>query len=119
MGYSAFKMNGVPVKNPSKFKVERYNVTNLTRLASAKMTGDLIAKKHKFFFTYEAITSRDLDTILGAIWDTNTIFFTLEYAHNGATKTAQVYTGAIPSELHNAATGDWVWKNVSFDLIEQ
>lgn len=119
MGRSAFKFNGASVKNPTTFKIERYNVTTLTRLASAKMVGDLVAKKRKFFFTYEAISSSDMNAILEAIWDSAGIFFPLEYQENGVVKTATVYTGAIPTELHSAASGQWIWKNVSFDLIEQ
>ena len=59
-----FIVNGVKIKNPSSFKIERYNVTNMERLANAEMVGDLIAKKKKFYFTYDAITGEDLDNIL-------------------------------------------------------
>ena len=113
-----FKINGTPIKRPSQFKIERYNVTNLQRLANAKMCGDLIAKKRKFYFTYTAITAKDLNTILDIIWETNELFFTLSYVENGQTKTATVYSGSIPTELYR--TGDnWVWKGVTFDLIEK
>lgn len=117
---SNFKINGVSVKNPSDFKIERYNITTLTRLADASMVGDIIAKKRKFYFTYNAISGDDLDTILGAIWETNALFYTLTYPFNGTTKTAQVYSGAIPSELYKAGkTTNWVWSGVTFNLIEQ
>ena len=62
-----FQLSGVAIKNPSDFKIERYNVTNMERLADAKMVGDLIAKKRKFYFTYEAISGYDLDKILEPI----------------------------------------------------
>lgn len=114
-----FKINGRGIKNPSSFKLERYNVTNLERLANAEMVGDLIAKKSKFFFTYDAITAKDLDNILDAIWNTDTIFFDLEYVYQGQKKKAKVYSGAIPSELHSAKSAEWVWKNVTFNLIEK
>lgn len=115
-----FTVNGVAIKNPSSFKIERYNVTNMERLADASMAGDLIAKKRKFYFTYEAISGEDLDTILEAIWETDALFFTLEYVENGVAKTAQVYVGSIPTELHRAGkTTNWVWKNVTFNLIEK
>lgn len=115
-----FIVNNVPIKNPSTFKIERYNVTNMERLADATMVGDLIAKKRKFYFTYDAISGDDLDKILEAIWDSSTLFFTLEYVENGIQKTATVYVGSIPTELHRAGkTTNWVWKNVSFNLIEQ
>ena len=114
-----FTLNGRGIKNPSSFKIERYNVTNLERLADATMVGDLIAKKRKFYFTYDAIKGSDLDNILEAIWETNRLFFTLGYMENGVRKTATVYSGAIPSELHSAKSKDWVWKNVTFNLIER
>ncbi len=115
---SSYKIDGVSIKRPSNFKIERYNVTNLQRLANADMCGDLIAKKRKFYFTYDSITSDELNTILNAIWETNSIFFTLEYVENNETKTARVYSGSIPSELYRTG-GKWVWKNVTFNLIEK
>lgn len=115
-----FSINGVAIKNPTTFKIERFNVTNLERLADASMAGDLIAKKLKFYFTYEALSGEDLDVILEAVWNTNSLFVPLDYVYNGEAKTATVYVGAIPSELHKAGrTTNWVWKNVSFDLIER
>ena len=114
-----FTLNGRGIKNPSAFKIERYNVTNLERLADATMVGDLIAKKRKFYFTYEAIKGSDLDNILEAIWETDKLFFKLGYMDNGVRRTATVYSGAIPSELHSAKSKDWVWKNVTFNLIER
>jgi len=115
-----FTVNGIAIKNPSSFKIERYNVTNMERLASATMVGDLIAKKRKFYFTYDAISGDELDNILEAIWDSTTLFFPLEYLENGVPKTATVYVGSIPTELHRAGrTTNWVWKNVTFNLIEK
>ena len=116
----AFVVNGQSIKNPSDFKIERYNITTMERLADATMVGDLIAKKHKYYFTYDSITGYDLDIILEAIWDTPLLFFTLSYPDNGVQKTAQVYVGSIPAELHKAGrTTNWVWRNVTFNLIEQ
>lgn len=114
-----FIVNGVAIKNPSSYKIERYNVTNMERLANAEMVGDLIAKKRKFYFTYDAITAGELDVILNAIWETNSIFYPLTYTENGVAKSAVVYTGSIPSELHSAKSKEWVWKNVSFNFIEK
>ena len=115
---STYKINGTLIKRPSNFKIERYNVTNLQRLANADMSGDLIAKKRKFYFTYDAISAKDLNTILDTIWETESLFFTLSYIENNIEKTAIVYSGSIPSDLYR--TGDnWVWKNVTFNLIEK
>jgi len=114
-----FMVNGREIKNPSTFKVERYNVTNMERLANADMVGDLIAKKMKFYFTYDAITAEELDNILDAIWETDSIFYDLAYDYQGEQRTAMVYSGSIPAELHSAKSKEWVWKNVTFNLIEK
>lgn len=114
----SFVVNGVTIKNPSTFKVERYNVTNMERLSNADMVGDLIAKKQKFYFTYEVLSGDELDVILNAIWSA-TLFFPLEYEDRGQHKRASVYVGSIPSELHYMSNKNTVWKNVTFNLIER
>ena len=113
-----FIVNGITIKNPTAFKVERYNVTTMERLSNADMVGDLIAKKRKFYFTYEALTGEELDVILAAV-DTNTLFFPLQYTDRGSTQRATVYVGSIPSELHYMGNANTVWKNVTFNLIER
>ena len=116
-----YKIGNIIIKNPSTFKIERYNVTTMTRLSDASMTGDLIAQKHKFYFTYDAISAYDLDVILDAIWNTNSLFFTLTYPYQGHERLCTVYVGSIPAELHRANKNNtsWVWKNVTFNLIER
>jgi hypothetical protein len=117
---SHYSINGIAIKTPSTFKKERYNVTTMERLTNGDMVGDLVAKKRKFYFTYEAISAAELNTILEALWDTNQIFYPLSYPENGLQKTVQVYVGSIPAELHKAGAGaNWVWKNVTFNLIEK
>lgn len=115
----AMVINGVVVKNPSTFKVERYNVTTMERLSNADMVGDLVAKKLKFYFTYDAISAEDLDKILSAIWDSSGLFFPFEYVDRGRIKRTTVYVGSIPSELHYMSKANTVWKNVTFNLIER
>lgn len=114
-----FTINGRAIKNPSNFKIERYNVTTMERLANADMVGDLVAKKIKLYFTYDAITASELDNILEAIWETNALFFPVTYYYNGQERSATCYVGSIPSELHSAKSKEWVWRNVTFNLIQQ
>lgn len=114
----AFIVNGITIKNPSTFKIERYNVTTMERLSNADMVGELVAKKLKFYFTYEAISAEDFDTILRAI-DGNELFFVLEYPDRGQMKSATVYVGSIPAELHHMSVANAVWKNVTFNLIQR
>jgi hypothetical protein len=114
-----FSINGVQFKNPSTFKIERFNVTNLERLADGTMAGEQIAKKLKFYFTYEALTGAQLDAILALIWDGD-LFFTLSYPYNGSSRTAVVYVGSIPTDVYRGGdTPNWVWTNVQFNLIEK
>lgn len=115
----SFVVNGVRIKNPSAFRIERYNVTTMERLSNADMVGDLVAKKLKFYFTYEAITAEDFDAILSAIYDGPSLFFPLEYPTSSGTKRATVYVGSIPSDLHFMSGSNMVWKNVTFNLIER
>ena len=115
----AITINGIAIKNPSAFKIERYNVTTMERLSNADMVGDLIAKKHKFYFTYEAITAEDFDTILQAIYEGDSLFFPLVYPDRDKYETKQVYVGSIPADLHHMGTRNAVWKNVTFNLIER
>lgn len=115
---SSYSINEVSIKRPHSFRIEKYKVTNLKRLANADMSGALIAKKRKFNFTYNAITSTDLNKILDILWESDDVFYTLKYMENNELKTVTVYPGAIPAELHR--TGNvWVWKDVSFSLIER
>ena len=37
-----FKINGVYIKNPSRFKISNYKTSSLARLASGKMVGDQV-----------------------------------------------------------------------------
>lgn len=113
------RINGVKVKNPSTFKIERYNVTTMERLSNATMVGDLVAKKRKYYFTYEALTAEELDVILSAIWDSSGLFFPFQYEDRGVQHTVTVYVGSIPSELHYMSNRNTVWKNVTFNLIER
>ena len=120
----AFNINGIEVKKPSSFKIERYKVTNMERLSNADMTGDLIAKKLKFYFTYDTLSAAELDNILNAIWEGDKLFYPFEYEENGVSKKATVYSGSIPTELarvHGSLKNpaNWVWKGVSFNLIER
>lgn len=115
----AFIINGITVKRPSTFKVERYNVTTMERLSNADMVGDLVAKKLKFYFTYDAITAEEFDIILQAIWDSPNLFFPFVYEDRGVQKRATVYVGSIPSDLHYMSSSNTVWKNVTFNLIER
>lgn len=113
-----YTLGGVEIKRPSTFKIEKYKVTNASRLANGDMVADVLSRKRKFYLSYSGISSSDLDKILEVIWENDDYFFNFTYVENGVEKSAIVYPGSIPAELHRPE-GNWVWKNVDFSLIEQ
>lgn len=115
------KINGRDIRKPSGFQISSYNLTKSGRVASGLMVMDLVAKKRKFFFTYDIIDSRSMDLILSLI-DGSAMFFTLTYEENNRVQTATVYVGEIPRErfrTRDKTTSVWYWKNFNFNLIEQ
>lgn len=116
---SAYSINGVSIKRPHDFKIERYRITKSERVASGKMVMEHIARKRKFYLTWEAIDASELNKILDIIWETNSCFFTFSYVESNTTKTAKCYVGSIPSTLYRTGDGDWIWKDVSMNFIEQ
>lgn len=112
------KIDGTAIKLPHTFKIERYNLTNSTRLANGDMSMELVAKKRKFYCTWLGISGRDMNKILELVWETSKVFFTLEFVEDNVIKTAVCYTGSIPKTLHRTG-GEWVWKEVSINFIER
>lgn len=114
---SIITIDGVQIKTPSEFSVEKYKLTKSGRVASGLMKMDIIAKKRKFLFSYDIIDSVELEKIT-AVVDGDKAFFPIVYTENGTQKTATVYSGAIKAKKHREGS-KWYWTNVTFDLIEQ
>lgn len=117
------KIGGVDIKQPKKenFKISKYNITKSGRVANGDMTMELIAKKRKFFFTYDVISGADLDVILSQI-DSNQMFFDITYEENNMVKSANVYVGEIGQQYFRVAdktTREWYWRDFTFNLIER
>lgn len=123
MGYSNFRINGKFIKNPTSFDMEHYTLTQSTRVANGDMMMDFVANKLKFNFGYASIQSSDLDDIIDELWTklstTKQCFHELKYIENGVEKTATVYAGSIPKNLHRGHGSNWVWKDVKFSLIQK
>lgn len=124
MGRNAgFSINGMPIKNPTGWKVEVYTLTKSTRVANGDMMMDFVANKRKFILTYASITNHELDPIIEQLWhgleQSRNCFHTFMYPDNGVMKSAIVYAGSIPRNLHRGDSKTWVWKDVSFSLIER
>gem|GEM_PF-1976215 len=118
MARSIVSVNGLAIREPTNLGFEFYNLTKSGRLASGKMTIELVAQKRKFTFMYEVISGPQLDQIKAAIYSPSAMFFPLVYLENDVHKTCIVYSGALKA-LPWRKEGLWYWKNVTFDLIEQ
>lgn len=113
------RVNGVRIKQPTNFSISHYNLTKSGRVASGKMTMDLVAKKRKLFLEYAVMSGAEMDQILSLI-DGTDMFFTVEYVENGVEKSMVAYVGEISRKKHRAGgLGGWYWTDVSFNFIEQ
>lgn len=120
---SVFAIDGIPIKNPTSFKIELYTLTKSTRVANGDMVMDFVANKRKFEFGYDAISGTEINKIVDVLWTqlvvTKQCFHTLTYMEDDEPKTAIVYAGSIPKQLHSAKSKLWVWKDVTLSLIER
>lgn len=125
MGYGKLKIDGVAVKNPTSFRVEKYTLTKSTRVSNGDMSMDFVANKRKVTISYEQINDREIGVLEDVLWgnlvNTKQCFHSLEYYENGSTEPVimTVYSGAIPKQLHRGDGRLWVWKDVSISLIEK
>lgn len=111
----------VLIKSPPNegFKISKFRLSKLGRVASGKMTGEILpnGKKRKFEFDYPVISGADRKVMEDFI-DTDFAFFLFSYPEDNIQKTAIVYAGAPSAEKFRTDSG-WYWKNFKFDLIEQ
>ena len=111
------KLAGTTIKQPTEFTIEKYYLSKAGRVADGTMMIDKIAGKRKFLFSYDAIRGDDLDDIMDILTGDD-VFFTLTYKENNVTKNATVYVGGTSQKFFRS-DGLWVWKELTFDLIEQ
>lgn len=116
------QLNSTDIKKPNKangFYLERFEISEAKRVASGKMTKDIVAVKRKFYFQYAVIEKVDLDVIMNILTNGDA-FFTLDYEDGGDAKQATVYVGAIKKyPFHATAIAGYSWKDFTFNLIEQ
>jgi hypothetical protein len=114
-----FAIGGIQIKNPTTITFEDYNLTKGGRLASGKMTLDLVAKKRKFLLHYDIISSSALASML-SVANSDTLFYTFEYTEDDVQKTAQVYTGDLTKTPSRGGTNvAWCYSDFEIHFIEQ
>lgn len=113
------RINDTPIKQPKNPQLSHYNLTKSGRLASGKMTMELVAKKKKLFFEYDVLSGAEVEHILSLI-DGNNMFFNVSYTENGIRRSFRAYVGEISRKLNRGGGNNgWYWTDVSFNLIEQ
>lgn len=114
-----FLLDGIQIKNPTGWAPEWYPLTNSNRVGNGDMIMELVAWKRKFNITYASIESDELDKIMDILTMSNSMLHTFTYPHHNIQQSAIVYPGALPLKLHRGYGAKWVWKDVSFSLIER
>lgn len=112
-------IDGTQIKSPSKLKPGIFRLSKSGRLASGKMTIDLIAIKRRIDLTWDAISGDDMAQILDLL-DAN-VFYTVTFPDPktpGAQATMKAYVGDINLDLFRN-DGKRVWKGVTLPFIEQ
>lgn len=112
-----YLINGIKIKTPHTFQIERFKLSKSGRLASGLMVMDIISKKKKFMLHYDVISGPDLTVILNLL-DSDVAFYNFQFVEIGAPVTYIVYPGAIKYDRFRN-DGRTYWKNVNFDLIQQ
>lgn len=100
-----------------KIGIERYNLTKSGRVASGKMTMEIVAKKTKLLTSAEVMSGPELDQLIRLVYGDKS-FFPVLFLENGRERTIMAYSGAVKYEEFRT-DGVWYWKNVTVDLIEQ
>lgn len=112
-----YKVNGLEIKSPSTFSIEKYNLTKAGRLTNGIMMLDLVGKKRKFVIQYNVLREQEYTEIINIIFGVS-MFFTFEYNENSVDKSAICYVGAIKQQQFRTES-TWYWKDVAFDFIEK
>lgn len=109
----------VPIKEPpAGATYSDYNLTKSGRTADGTMTMELVAKKRKFEFSFDVLSSRFLSPILAVIDNPANMFFTFYYPDADGEHSCTVYVGDI-AKIPWRKGPTWYWKNVKFDFIEK
>lgn len=112
------KINGITIKTPTDLKVGVFRITKSERLASGKMTMEVIAIKRRLNLRWEIITDTELQKIMNTL--ECRVFHTVTYPdpQKGEDATITAYAGDINFDVWQKV-GNRYWRNVSISLVEQ
>lgn len=117
---NSLKLEGVAVPTPSSMEISREKIwsANTGRVESGKMTGDLVAIKHKLVIEWRVLTEAQISEIDSHI---SKAFFecTFRDPRSNAWKTITVYAGTPTYHVYSYANGLPHYDGITVDLIEQ
>lgn len=110
-------INGIQIKTP-QLKVGMFTISKSERLASGKMSMDIIATKRRLDLRWPLIKDTDLQQLLNTL--ASKTFHSVVYPdpQNGETATITAYVGDRNMDAWQKI-GSRYWKDVSIALIEQ
>ena len=111
-------INSVTITTPSTFKAGILDISDSWRTARGTLKKEIIATKRKLELSWAKLTSAQLSTLLGQV---SANFFSVTYPdpETGAPRTGTFYAGDKNCETFKYNGGNIIWKNVTFNLIEQ
>lgn len=114
------KINGVPIKTPSVFQPDIYDIDGESaRNALGDMLRDRVAVKRKLICEWGPLTMAEISTLLQAV---QSVFFSVTYPDpmtGSTTETKTFYVGDRTSPLLLIKDGHYLWKGLKMNLIEK
>ncbi|MDT8715434.1 hypothetical protein IAI10_02025 [Clostridium sp. 19966] len=116
------QINGIDIPDPSSLKVGVNDIDgdNSQRNAAGDLTRDRVAVKRKLECEWPALTNEDISTVLTAVKD---VFFQCKFPdpEEGQiiTKTCYVSDRSAAVYWKDPKTGQYLWKGLSFSIIEK
>lgn len=125
MSYKEFYANGVLLPSPSTVNIDNNKIwsDNTGRSVTAKMIGDIIAKKKKFAITWELVKESQLKIIeenLSTIEHPFVDFAIRDSETKEDSCNIKVYDGVLKAKMESwLYDGETVYTGVSVELVEQ
>ena len=92
------KLNNIEILNPDSFVISPIEISKSQRTASGRKVKDIVAVKHNYNLSYDAIDMDDLDVFISA-FDIGTAV-AIEYIQGNMTIIKQVFIESISRDVY-------------------
>lgn len=115
------KINGVPIKSPSVFQVDIYDLDSpdTARNTLGEMLRDRIAVKRKLICEWPPLTMAEISPLLQAVKD---VYFEVAYPDpvtGNLAETKTFYVGDRTAPLLLVRSGEYLWEGLKMNFIEK